>query len=69
MRIDFINICSLAMAEISTLVAAIYLKYRTSLVGNTNYSPGINSRFELFFDTRFPNVKARFPLVNANFVA
>jgi hypothetical protein len=45
------------MAEISTLVAAIYLRYHTSLVGDTDYSPGINSRFELFFDTRFKTVK------------
>jgi len=45
------------MAEISTLVAAIYLRYHTSLVGDSDYSPGINSRFELFFDTRFKSVK------------
>ena len=50
------------MAEISTLVAAIYLKFRTSLIGDTDYSPGINSRFELFFDTRFQNLKVIFLL-------
>lgn len=48
------------MAEISTLIAAIYLKYQTSLIGDTNYSPGINSRFELFFDTRFKSIKVPF---------
>lgn len=48
--------CSLAIAEITALVAAVYLQYRTSLV-DTNYSPGINSRFELFFDPRFTEVK------------
>ena len=47
------------MAEISVLVAAIYQKYRTSLVGDVNYSPGINSRFELFYDPRFEKVKVR----------
>jgi len=47
---------SLAIAEISALVAAVYLQYRTSLM-DTTYSPGINSRFELFFDQRFTSVK------------
>jgi cytochrome P450 len=47
---------SLAIAEISALAAAVYLQYRTSLV-DTTYSPGINSRFELFFDQRFTSVK------------
>lgn len=50
---------SLAMAEISALVAAIYQRYRTSLIGDVNYSPGINSRFELFYDHRFNKVKVR----------
>ena len=48
---------SLAMAEISTLVAAIYLHFRTSLIGNCYYSPGISSRFELFYDTQFKEVR------------
>jgi len=48
--------CSLAIAEISALVAAVYLQYRTFLV-DTDFSPGINSRFELFFDQRFTSVK------------
>jgi hypothetical protein len=46
---------SLAIAELSCLLAGVYLNYRTSLVGD--YSPVINSRFELFYDTRFANVK------------
>ena len=48
------------MAEISALLAVIYLSYRTTLVGDTEFSPGINSRFELFFDQRFPKVKVCF---------
>ena len=45
------------MAEISALLAGIYLKYRTRLMDVGEYSPGINSRFELFFDERFTNVR------------
>ena len=45
------------MAEISSLVAALYLRYHTYLLDEDNYSPGINSRFELFYDARFRKVK------------
>ena len=45
------------MAEMSSLIAAIYLKYQTTLIGDSDYSPGINSRFELFFDVRFKTIK------------
>lgn len=42
---------SLAMAEMTTLVAAVYRKYRTKVKeGTDDVSPGITSRFEVFYD-------------------
>ena len=42
---------SLAMAEMTTLTAAIYRKYRTKVQkGTEDLSPGITSRFEVFYD-------------------
>lgn len=42
---------SLAMAEMTTLTAAIYRVYRTKVrSGTENISPGITSRFEVFYD-------------------
>jgi hypothetical protein len=42
---------SLAMAEMTTLTAAIYRKYRTKVTkGMEAVSPGITSRFEVFYD-------------------
>lgn len=42
---------SLAMAEMTTLIAAIYRKYRTKVKpGSENISPGVTSRFEVFWD-------------------
>ncbi|EQB57742.1 cytochrome P450 [Colletotrichum gloeosporioides Cg-14] len=47
----------LAMAEMTTLVAAIYRTYTTSVVPEfDDFSPGITSRFELFFDDQFTKV-------------
>ncbi|KAI8194422.1 Cytochrome P450 monooxygenase aflV [Colletotrichum sp. SAR 10_65] len=47
----------LAMAEMTTLVAAIYRTYTTSVSPEFNdFSPGITSRFELFFDDQFTKV-------------
>ncbi|KAK1848962.1 benzoate 4-monooxygenase cytochrome [Colletotrichum chrysophilum] len=47
----------LAMAEMTTLVAAIYRTYATSVVPEfDDFSPGITSRFELFFDDQFTKV-------------
>ncbi|GAD92318.1 benzoate 4-monooxygenase cytochrome P450, putative [Paecilomyces variotii No. 5] len=44
---------SLAMAEMTTLLAAVYRNYRTSLKkGFEDVSPGITSRFEVFYDDR-----------------
>ncbi|KAK8066951.1 benzoate 4-monooxygenase cytochrome P450 [Apiospora hydei] len=47
----------LAMAEMTTLTAAIYRKYRTSLPPDfEDVAPGITSRFEVFSDDRFSKV-------------
>lgn len=51
------NDCSLAMAEMTTLVAAIYQRYSTSVkMGCEDVTPGITSRFEVFHDDRFKKV-------------
>lgn len=43
--------CSLAMAEMTTLTAAIYRTYNTRVnAGTEDISPGITSRFEVFYD-------------------
>lgn len=48
---------SLAMAEMTMLLAAIYRKYTTRLHSKQqNASPGITSRFEVFYDETMPNV-------------
>jgi hypothetical protein len=45
------EINSLAMVEMTTLTAAIYRKYRTKVrKGTEDVSPGITSRFEVFYD-------------------
>lgn len=42
---------SLAMAEMTTLVAAIYRKYNTTPIGDFGtVSPGITGRYEVFYD-------------------
>ncbi|KAK8041416.1 hypothetical protein PG994_014423 [Apiospora phragmitis] len=47
----------LAMAEMTTLAAAIYRKYQTSLApGFEDVAPGITSRFEVFSDDIFSKV-------------
>ncbi|CAK7274948.1 hypothetical protein SEPCBS119000_006435 [Sporothrix epigloea] len=47
----------LAMAEMTTLLAAIYRKYRTRLHSKQqNASPGITSRFEVFSDETVPDI-------------
>ena len=39
------------MAEMTTLVAAIYRKYRTTPMGDFDtVSPGITGRYEVFYD-------------------
>ncbi|KAG4444014.1 hypothetical protein IFR05_000474 [Cadophora sp. M221] len=48
----------LAMAEMTTLTAAIYRTYRTTVkAGTENTSPGITSRFEVFCDETKPLMK------------
>ena len=49
---------SLAMAEMTTLTAAIYRKYSTRVKkGTEDTSPGITSRFEVFYDETLPKMK------------
>lgn len=46
------------MAEMTTLTAAIYRKYRTTVKeGMEITSPGITSRFEVFYDETKPVMK------------
>lgn len=46
-----------AQAQMTTLVAAVYRKYHTSIAPDfEGKSPAITSRFELFFDNRFTNI-------------
>jgi hypothetical protein len=49
--------CSLAMAEMTALVTAVYREYSTSISpGFENKSPAITSRFELFYDETVPEI-------------
>jgi hypothetical protein len=51
---------SLAMAEMTTLTAAIYRMYRTRVkFGTEDTSPGITSRFEVFYDETMPRMRVR----------
>ncbi|KAJ5305779.1 hypothetical protein N7508_004794 [Penicillium antarcticum] len=51
----------LAMAEMTTLLAAIYRKYTTSgYEKQKGVSPGITSRFEVFYDETFPRFESLF---------
>ena len=48
----------LAMAEMTCLAAAIYLRYRTrNKDGMGDVAPGVTSRFEVFSDDTFPEVE------------
>lgn len=45
------------MAEMTTLVTAIYQRYSTSIkMGCEDVTPGITSRFEVFHDDMFEKV-------------
>ncbi|KAK2752290.1 hypothetical protein FQN55_007330 [Onygenales sp. PD_40] len=47
----------LAMAEMTTLLATVYRKYRTEIApGFEEYSPGITARYEVFYDELFSKV-------------
>lgn len=55
------NVRSLAMAEMTTLVAAVYMNYSTSIQEKQKgISPGITSRFEVFSDETFAEVGVRY---------
>jgi hypothetical protein len=59
----FLTLLSLAMAEMTTLTAAIYRQFQTSIApGFENTSPAITARVETFYDERFPKVKVRLAL-------
>jgi hypothetical protein len=48
---------SLAMAEMTALMAAIYREYTTSIApGFENKTPAITSRFEMFYDVTVPEI-------------
>lgn len=48
---------SLAMAEMTGLVAATYRKYNTSIApGFEDKTPAITSRFEVFYDETLPEI-------------
>jgi hypothetical protein len=49
---------SLAMAEMTTLVAAIYRKYQTSIgEGFEDTTPAITARVEIFCEERFRTMR------------
>lgn len=46
------------MAEMTTLIAALYREYQTSIApGFENTTPGITARVEVFYDDRFPKLQ------------
>ncbi|KAA6411096.1 MAG: benzoate 4-monooxygenase cytochrome P450 [Lasallia pustulata] len=48
----------LAMAEMTTLMAAVYRNYSTTIKpGYEGVSPGVTSRFEVFFDETFKQIE------------
>jgi hypothetical protein len=52
---------SLAMAEMTVLVATVYRNFKTSLAPEMkNASPGVTSRFEVFHDVTLEEVKVSF---------
>lgn len=49
---------SLAMAEMTTLMAGIYQSYSTSVKADQlDVSPGITSRFEVFYDETYDKME------------
>jgi hypothetical protein len=53
------------MAEMTTLTAAIYRQFRTSIApGFEDTSPAITARVETFYDERFPKVKVCLALIS-----
>lgn len=57
---EIFQIHSFALAEMKTLLAAIYQTYSTTLSPEfENLSPTATSRFELVYDDSFPIVEVR----------
>ena len=55
-----LTLTSLAMAEMTTFLAALYRKYTTEPRDNFDIvSPGITSRFEVFYDETCSGVRVR----------
>ena len=55
---------SLAMVEMTTLVAALYRRYTTSTTDDFDTtSPGITSRFEIFYDETCSQVRVCFRIL------
>lgn len=49
---------SLAMAEMTTLLASVYRKCRTEIApGFERVSPGVTARYEVFYDEKFPRME------------
>lgn len=50
-KVHLLILCSLAMAEMTTLVTAIYRNYTTATKGGFDLvSPGITARYEVFYE-------------------
>jgi hypothetical protein len=59
-------VCSLAMAEMTALVGAVYRRYETSIApGFENKSPAITSRFETFYDVTLPEIEVSLGIYSA----
>lgn len=61
MEEELTRLCSLAMSTMTTLVAALYSRYETSI--NSSFegkSPAIISLFETFWDERFDEFQVGF---------
>ncbi len=49
---------SLAMAEMTTLLASVYREYKTEIAPEfQGVSPGVTARYEVFYDDRFPRME------------
>jgi hypothetical protein len=63
-----LEVNSLAMAEMTTLLAAVYKNYNTKIQARQDgISPGVTSRFEIFSDETFPEVGVRLATVLDDF--
>jgi len=54
---DLVDMNSLAMAEMTTLLTTLYMNYTTTeQERQKGASPGITSRFEVFYDEKFDRI-------------